>query len=136
MIRRWSPAVLAAPIGRYSHLASVPADHDTVLISGQVGVLPDGVLAGPDAESQTRQIFANIELLLGSLGAGPEHLVKLVTLVAGAEHVPGCRTARREVFAEWYPDDDWPAQSLAVVTALATPELTVEIEGVVALPRR
>ncbi|MEV4365116.1 RidA family protein [Nonomuraea sp. NPDC051941] len=136
MIRRWNPPTLAPPIGQYSHLASVPADHELVMISGQVGALPDGTLAGPDAETQTRQIFANIELLLDSLGAGPQHLVKLFTLVAGVEHVAGCRAARAETFAKWYPDGDWPAHSLAVVTALADPALTVEIEGVAALPRR
>jgi enamine deaminase RidA (YjgF/YER057c/UK114 family) len=136
MIRRWNPTDLAPPIGQYSHLAAVPADHEVVFISGQVGVLADGTLAGPDAESQTRQIFANIETLLGSLGGGPQQLVKLLTLVSGTEHLAGCRAAREEVFARWYPDSDWPAHSLAVVAGLATPELTVEIEGTAALPRR
>src|SRR3954464_12084219 len=87
MIRRWSPAGLAPPIGQYSHLAAVPADHELVFISGQVGVLEDGTLAGPDAESQTRQAFACIGRLLDSLGAGPEHLVKLLTLVSGTENL-------------------------------------------------
>jgi 2-iminobutanoate/2-iminopropanoate deaminase len=136
MIRRWSPAGLAPPIGQYSHLATVPADHDLVFVSGQVGVLEDGTLAGPDAESQTRQAYANIGVLLDSLGAGPEHLVKLLTLVSGTEHLAGCRSARDEVFAKWYPGGDWPAHSLMVVAALAAPELTVEIEGTVAVPRR
>ncbi|MEU0569115.1 RidA family protein [Nonomuraea sp. NPDC005983] len=136
MVRRWSPAGLAPPIGQYSHLAGVPADHELVFISGQVGALDDGTLAGPDAESQTRQAFANIETLLASLGAEPGHLVKLLTLVAGTEHLDGCRVARTEVFARWYPDGDWPAHSLAVVAALAAPELAVEIEGVAAVPRR
>ncbi|MER6948157.1 RidA family protein [Nonomuraea sp. NPDC000554] len=136
MIRRWNPAAIAPPIGQYSHLASVPADHELVFVSGQVGVLDDGTLAGSDARSQTRQIFANIERLFDSLGVGPEHLVKLMTLVAGTEHLYGCRAARQEVFGRWYPDGDWPAHSLAVVVALATPELAVEIEAVVAVPRR
>ena len=136
MVRRWSPSGLASPIGQYSHLAAVPVDHDLVLISGQVGVLEDGALAGPDAEAQTRQAFANIERLLESLDAGPEHLVKLFTMVSGIEHLAGCRAARQEVFARWYPDGDWPAHSLAVVAALAVPELTVEIEGMAAVPRR
>ncbi|MFI7443003.1 RidA family protein [Nonomuraea indica] len=136
MIRRWSPDAVAPPIGRYSHLAAVPADHELVFIAGQVGVLEDGTLAGPDAQSQTRQVLANIDKLLASLGAGPESLVKLLTMVAGAEHLPGCRAAMQEAFTRWYPEDDWPAHSLMVVAALATPELAVEIEGVAAVPRR
>jgi 2-iminobutanoate/2-iminopropanoate deaminase len=136
MIRRWSPDGVAPPIGQYSHLAAVPADHELVFVSGQVGVAEDGTLAGLDARSQTRQAFANIGRLLDALGAGPEHLVKLLTLVAGAEHLDGSRLAREEVFAAWYPDGGWPAHSLMVVAALAKPELTVEIEAVVAVPPR
>jgi enamine deaminase RidA (YjgF/YER057c/UK114 family) len=134
--RRWNPDNVAPPIGRYSHLAAVPSDHELVFISGQVGVLEDGTLAGSDAESQTRQILANIGRLLGSLDAGPEHLVKLLTLLSGTEHLAGYRAAQAEVFARWFPDGDWPAQSLAVVAALATSELAVEIEGMAAVPRR
>ncbi|MFF5208359.1 RidA family protein [Streptosporangium sp. NPDC000396] len=136
MIRRWNPDTVAPPIGRYSHLASVPEGHELVFIAGQVGALEDGTLAGPDAESQTRQIFANIERLLESLGAGPEHLVKLLTMVAGTEHLGGFRAAVQDVFPKWYPDGDWPTNSLLVAAALATPELAVEIEAVVAVPRR
>jgi enamine deaminase RidA (YjgF/YER057c/UK114 family) len=135
MIRRWSPAGLAPPIGQYSQLAAVPADHDLVFVSGQVGVLADGTLAGPDAKAQTGQAFANINALLDSLGAGPEHVVKLFTLVSGVEHLAGCREAREEVFAAWYPEGDWPAHSLLVAAALAAPELAVEIEATVAVPR-
>jgi enamine deaminase RidA (YjgF/YER057c/UK114 family) len=136
MIRRWNPAGLAPPIGQYSHLAAVSADHELVFVSGQVGVRQDGTLAGPDAESQTRQALANIGTLLGALGAGPAHLVKLLTLVSGTEHLEGSRAAREEVFAKWYPERDWPAHTLMVVAALAKPELTVEIEATVAVPRR
>ncbi|WP_214416298.1 RidA family protein [Sphaerisporangium fuscum] len=136
MIRRWSPDDLAPPIGRYSHLAAVPDGHEIVFVAGQVGVLGDGELAGPDAESQARQVFANIETLLASMGAGPEHLVKLFTMVAGTEHLAGCRAAIGEAFGRWYPGGDWPAQSLVVVAALARPDLAVEIEAVVAVPRR
>ncbi|MFB9840053.1 RidA family protein [Actinoallomurus acaciae] len=136
MIRRWSPDGLAAPIGQYSHLASVPPDHELVFISGQVGALEDGTLAGPDAESQTRQAFVNIATLLDSLGAGPASLVKLLTMVSAREHLAGSRAAREKIFAAWYPEGDWPAHSLMVVDSLAAPELTVEIEGVAAVPRR
>ncbi|CAM03871.1 enamine deaminase RidA (YjgF/YER057c/UK114 family) [Saccharopolyspora erythraea NRRL 2338] len=135
MIKRWNPSGVAAPAGRYSHLASVPADHGVVFLSGQIGAREDGSLAGPDAEAQTRQAFTNIAVLLDSLGAGPRSVVKLFTLVAGTEHLDGFRSALREVFDDWYPDGDWPAQSLAVVAALATPELAVEVEAVAAVPR-
>ncbi|MDH2430355.1 RidA family protein [Sphaerisporangium sp. TRM90804] len=134
MIRRWSPAVVAPPIAQYSHLVRVPHDHDLVWIAGQFGILPDGTLAGVDAGAQTRQIYVNLEQLLGTLGAGPQHLVKLFTMITGLEHLEGQRLARREVFDRWYPDGDYPANSLAIIAALGTPELHVEIEAIAAVP--
>ncbi|MGN9846427.1 RidA family protein [Nonomuraea sp. H19] len=79
------------------------------------------------------QIFANLQAACEELRATPRDLVKLLTFVAGSHHLSGFYAAREEVFAEWHPDGDVPAHSLAVVSALATPELTVEVEAVVAL---
>ncbi|WP_406631401.1 RidA family protein [Amycolatopsis sp. WGS_07] len=135
MIRRWNPETLAAPIGTYSHLAHVPAEYELVLVSGQVGVLPDGTLAGDDAESQGRAVFANIERLLEAAGAGPDQLVRVFSMVAGTEHLAGYRTALREAFERWYPRGDWPAQSLIVAAALAKPEILAEVEATIAVPR-
>ncbi|MFP3988178.1 RidA family protein [Streptomyces sp. E11-3] len=129
-----NPSVIGAPVGKYSHLVEAPADHRTIHISGQVGTLPDGSLAGPDVATQTRQIFANIGELLASLGAGPGDLVKLTSFVSGVSCLPGYFRARDEVYAEWFAEGDYPAHSLAVVQALAKPELAVEIEGIVAIP--
>ncbi|KZB86167.1 RidA family protein [Amycolatopsis regifaucium] len=133
--RRWNPEEVASPVGRYSHLATVPPECEIVFLSGQLGVLPDGSLAGPDAEVQGRQIFANIEALLTAAGGEPRHLVKLLTLVGGTEHLAGYRTAQAEAFGRWFPEGDFPAQSLAVVAALAAPEYAVEVEAVAAIPR-
>ncbi|MEU8267266.1 RidA family protein [Sphaerisporangium sp. NPDC049002] len=136
MIRRWNPPGVAPPLSQYSHLVSVPSDHELVLIAGQFGLLPDGTLAGVDAETQSRQIFVNIETLLASIGAGPENLVRLFTMVTGSEHLEGSRRARHEAFARWYPDGDYPTNSIAVLDALSTRELNVQIEGLAAIPAR
>ncbi|MFJ4828881.1 hypothetical protein ACIP79_02960 [Streptomyces sp. NPDC088747] len=42
--------------------------------------------------------------------------------------------ARQKRFADWYPDGNWPAQTLAVVAALGMPELVVEVEAVATAP--
>ncbi|MEV1243352.1 RidA family protein [Nonomuraea sp. NPDC050022] len=133
MTKRWNPVGVPAPIGNYSHVATVPENTTLVFVSGQVGNLRDGSLAGPDALSQTRQVFANLRSVLDEFGATPDDVVKLLTFVSGTEQLPGFFAARDEVFAEWYPDGDVPAHSLAVVAALAAPELTVEIEAVIAV---
>ncbi|EFL08391.1 RidA family protein [Streptomyces sp. AA4] len=134
-MKRWNPDTVGAPVGRYSHVARVEAGHELVLISGQIGALPDGTLAGPDAEAQTREVLANIERVLAAAGARPEHLVKVFSMVAGTEHLAGFRAAVGEVFARWFPAQDWPTQSMVVVSALARPEIVVEIEATAAVPR-
>ncbi|NIH83467.1 RidA family protein [Amycolatopsis granulosa] len=135
MIRRWNPGTVAAPIGMYSHLAQVPAGHELVVISGQVGARPDGTLAGEDAAAQTEAVFANLERLLAQAGAGPQHLVKVFSMVAGTEHLPGFRSVVKQTFTRWFPGGDWPAQSLIVAAALATPDILVEVEAMAAVPR-
>lgn len=132
--RRRNPAVVAPPLGRYSHVAEVPPGNRLVFFAGQLGVRPDGALAGPGAEAQARQIFANLHALLAAEGAGPEHLVKLTTLLAGTEHLAGYRAAQAEAFGKWFPDGDFPAQTLAVVAALAGPDYVAEVEAVAAVP--
>lgn len=136
MIRRWSPAEAPAPLAAYNHLAAVPPDHQLIIFAGQVGTLPDGTLAGPDAETQARRALANIETLLTTLNATPANLVKLSTLVAGPEHLPGLRAALRDTLATWFPTGDAPPNTLAIVAGLATPALTVEIEAMAAVPIR
>ena len=134
--RRWNPSTVAPPVGRYSHLVEVPADHRLGFVSGQVGNLPDGSLAGHDAASQTRQALANIEALLAAAGATPASLVRLQTFVAGTDQLAGFREAFGAVYARWFPDGaiDFPGHSLLVVQALAAPEYRVEIEAWFAVP--
>ncbi|GAA4994644.1 RidA family protein [Yinghuangia aomiensis] len=135
MISRSNPTGVAAPIGKYHHITTVPACTDIVFISGQVGNHLDRRPVDPSAEAQARQAFANLGTILDEIGAVPADIVKLVTFAVGTDSLAGFRVARDEVFAAWYPDGAVPAHSLAVVTALAAPELLLEIEAVVAVSR-
>ncbi|MGP3930262.1 RidA family protein [Nonomuraea sp. KM88] len=136
MVRRWSPPEVGAPLAKYHHLAAAPADSELLFIAGQVGTDATGTLVGSDAATQTRQIFANIEALLASAGSGPRHLLRLFTMVAGTEHLAGFRSTLDEVYAAWFPDGDWPANSLIVAAALAAPDIVVEVEAVAVVPER
>ena len=129
--RRWSPSTVASPIGRYSHLVEVPAGSRLIFISGQVGNLPDGEMVGTDVTSQTERALANIEALLTGEGAGPEHLVRLQSFVAGPSNIDGFRTGYAATLDRWFGGRDArpPGHTLLVVPALARPDILVEIEG-------
>lgn len=132
---RWNPDTVAPPIGKYSHLTSVPEGKQLVFIAGQVGNDTDGSLA-ESAEEQTVLALRNIERLLASMGATPADLVRLLTFVSGTESIPGFVAGRDRVFAEWFPEGDYPGHSLAVVAALIKPEIHIELEGWAAVDAR
>ena len=52
----------------YTHVVKF-GEGRLAFISGQVGVAPDGEVAGEDLESQTRQAFANLGAALAAVGA-------------------------------------------------------------------
>ncbi|RGE19145.1 RidA family protein [Leucobacter sp. wl10] len=134
-IRRYSPDGIAPPVGAYSHLAAVSGPAEWVFISGQVGADRDGVVPD-DVAAQTRNALRNIEALITAAGGTPQSIVRCMTFLVGAEHMPEYAAARNAIFAEWFPAGDLPGHSLAIVAGLARPQLLVEIEGWIALPAR
>jgi 2-iminobutanoate/2-iminopropanoate deaminase len=134
VLHRSNPSGVAAPTGRYHHVVAVPAGTSLAFLAGQVGYPPDGGPAPADAAAQARQAFENIATIVRDLGAGPADIAKFTTLVVGPDGLAGFRAARDEVFDAWYPDGDVPANTLMLVAGLASPEILIEIEAVVALP--
>ena len=68
-----TPPNTPQPIGPYNHIAKVGA---WITIGGTAGVNPaSGLLAGPDAYSQARQILASLRVMLESVGSDLEHVV-------------------------------------------------------------
>lgn len=122
-----NPATVHKPLGVYHHVVRVSAGAETVHISGQVGVRPDGGVE-QGAAAQAEQAFRNIRACLEAVGMGPEHLVKLVLLLTDAGDVAAVRAARTKVLGEGIA----PASTLMVISALAAPELRVEIEAIAA----
>jgi enamine deaminase RidA (YjgF/YER057c/UK114 family) len=130
MTRRWSPDTVAAPLGNYNHLVEVPAGNRLLFISGQVGIHPDGSLAGSDAQTQTLQALSNIEALLAAEHATPADLVRLMSFVVGRESLDGFRAALTDTFERWFPQGSgFPGHSLLLVQGLARPDFVVEIEA-------
>ena len=131
--QRLNPPAAPAPGGKYSQLAIVAADTRVATFAGQVATTSAG--AGPaGAADQTRLVFAAIADLLGSQGARPRDLIKLTTFVVGRDTLAGFAAARDEIYADWFPDGDFPPNTLVVVAGLAAESLLVEIEGSFACP--
>jgi 2-iminobutanoate/2-iminopropanoate deaminase len=121
-IKRNNPAGVHQPGSKYVHAVSIPAAARRVVISGQVGVRPDGTLVR-DLEGQIAQIIANIDAILKSEGLRPENIVKLRTYVVDRAALPIWRTHRDKFMA-----GTLPASTLVFVSGLVDPDMKIEVE--------
>jgi 2-iminobutanoate/2-iminopropanoate deaminase len=123
-----NPPGLTKPTG-YTHVV-VAADRRTVYIAGQVASDSTGTLVGSgDFKAQAEQVFANLRLALATVGASFSDVVKTTTFITDAKQVPALRDIRTRYLDPKHP----PANTLLVVSALARPELLIEIEAVAVL---
>ena len=118
-----NPAGVHAPGSRYSHAALVEGPARRLVISGQIGVAPDGTVlaAGPD---QIRQALANLGAILAEHGMGPGNVVKLGVFLTDRALIPVWR-AEREAFLGTLA----PASTLLLVAGLADPRFVFEVEA-------
>lgn len=99
-----------------------------VFTSGQVGTDPEGQVP-PDIREQTRNCLDNIQAVLEAAGSNMAHALKATVFLTDIRDF----AAMNEVYRQAFPGD-LPARSTVEVSALARPELKVEIEVVAALP--
>lgn len=131
-----TPSGVPCPIGMYSALFEVDLTPDRRLVtfSGLVGVCGDGT-PGPDVGSQVRLIFEGLDRIVQYYGAERSDVGKLLTFLRDDVPFEDYSAARTPIYEDWYPDGVYPAHSLAMVSGLAGPDLLVEIEGMLVVPR-
>lgn len=118
-----NPSGVPLPAARYSQAALIEGGGRRLIVSGQIGVLPDGtVLDAPEA--QVRQALANLAAVLAAHGMRPENVVKLTVLLTDRALLPVWRTERDVVFGEHAP-----CSTLMVVAGLADPRFVLEVEA-------
>ena len=121
-IIRKTPKTTYQPVGKYSHTTIIPAGMDTYVFSGQIGIRDDGSF--PAAfNDEVLQLFKNIKVLLGTEG------------LSGADITKVNIWSVKEI--DWdYFDNEWdklfdrayPSMTIAHVTALGLPEISIEID--------
>jgi enamine deaminase RidA (YjgF/YER057c/UK114 family) len=120
------PASVGKPASRFAHGVSVDGAARWLHISGQVGRELDGSVSG-DTRAQMRRCLSNIIAVLEDAGMGIPNLVKLTVFITNAQDVALFRETRDQML-----DGHLCASTLLVVSALASPDWTVEIEAVAA----
>lgn len=126
MNRKLNPSTIAPPGGRYTHAIEVPPGARWLVVSGQVGVAPDGSTP-PDIGGQTENCFRNISAILADAGMSLADVVKITVFLTDEGDIAGFRAARERMTGEALP-----ASTLVVVSRLVRPEWRVEIEALAA----
>jgi 2-iminobutanoate/2-iminopropanoate deaminase len=125
-----NPPGLTRPTG-YTHVV-VSADGRTAYIAGQVAFDSAGTVVGVgDFQAQAEQVFANLRRALASVEATFRDVMKTTTFMTDLKSLPILRETRARYFDAAHP----PANTLVPVPTLARPDLLLEIEAVVDLPR-
>jgi len=119
-----NPAGMAPPAG-YSY--AVKKTGTPVFISGQVAIDGAGSLVGEgDIEAQVEQVFQNLRTVVAGCGGSIDDIVKITVFVTDSAYRPAVGAARMRHFKE----GQYPASTYLVVSALAIPQLLVEVEAV------
>ena len=121
-----TPSTVAPPFGPYSHAVEVPPNARLLYMSGEVGVLPDGII--PEGiEAQADASWRNIITILEDAGMSIEDLVKITTYLASSDCVAAAGAARAQ-----YLGAARPASATIILGGFVKPEWLIEIEAVAA----
>ena len=119
-----NPPSMAPPRG-YSY--AIKKSGTPVYIAGQVAIDGQGRVVGEgDAAAQAEQAFQNLRTVVQACGGTMDDIVKINIYVTDAAHRPAVVAARQQHFSEGH----CPASTYVVISALAVPQLLVEVEAV------
>jgi len=99
---------------------------DLIFVSGQGAVDPDtGKLVGPDVESQTEQVFKNIQTILEAAGSDLKHILRCGVFLADIHEFSKMNAVYERVM-----DGHRPARTTVQVAKLPMEGLRVEIDAI------
>ena len=112
-----------------THYAEAVRFGDLLFVSGCAPIDAEGNLVGAnDVVSQTRQVLNNMKMVLEGAGANFANVVSVTIYLTDVAERPKIDPVRAEFFGETKP-----ASTLVEVSALAIPDMKVEIEAIAGL---
>ncbi len=127
------PIELASPpkVARASTYEHAARAGDFIFVAGQVARDETNAWVGiGDAGKQAEQVYRNIGRVLAHMGAGPEDVVKINTIMTDRNDRDALTAARLAFFG-----NHRPPHTGMVIAGLGSPEVKVEVEVVAYLPQ-
>jgi 2-iminobutanoate/2-iminopropanoate deaminase len=121
-VTRSNPPAVRQPTG-YTHAIEITNPERRLIISGQVGMAPDGTVSA-SPEGQIAQALANLRAILAAHGMTVENIVKTTAFLTDRDLLTTYRQMRGATFG-----DHAPASTLLFVAGLADPQWVFEIEA-------
>ena len=121
-VTRSNPSTVRAPTG-YTHAIEVRTPERWLVISGQVGLAPDGTIPETGG-GQITQALANLRAVLEANDMTVTNIVKTTVFLTDRSLLGAYRAARAALLGEHAP-----ASTLLFVAGLADPRFVVEIEA-------
>lgn len=113
----------------FSQAWRIEGARSIITVSGQAPISPEGQLVGPgDFDTQVRQVFENLGAVLEAAEAGFDAVVKLTVYLTDMSRLRDYTRIKGEFFIGAHP-----ASTALGVTALARPEMMVEVEALAVL---
>lgn len=118
---------LPSPIGPYSPGVTFER---LIFVSGQGATVPEtGELSGPDAATQTEQIFKNMERVLKAAGSDLQHVLRCGVFIVDMRDFDEMNAVYERMMA-----GNKPARTTVQVTSLPIVGLRVEIDAIAYVP--
>lgn len=118
-----NPDGVRTPASRYSLACLVQGPGQRLVISGQVGITPDGAIP-EDGAAQVKQCLANLTTILAAHGMGPRDVVKVTVFLTDPALIQPWRELRDAAL-----EGHAPTSTLLIVAGLADPRFLVEVEA-------
>lgn len=122
-MQKINPDTITTPASNYSQGVVVPRQAERLIVSGQIGVNPDGQLADGMA-AQMERCWLNIFGVLEAANMSKHNLVKITVFVTDSTATSLYREIRDRML-----EGHAPAATYVVVSGLASPDFLVEIEA-------
>jgi 2-iminobutanoate/2-iminopropanoate deaminase len=110
----------------FSQAWRVDGAQSTVFVSGQGPLSPDGELVGDgDFEAQTRQVFENLQTVLGDAGAALDAIVRITVYLTDIGTLRDFGRIKAE-----FIEGEQPASTAVEVSSLALPGMMIEVDAI------
>lgn len=125
-LKRHNPDDIVKPAAPYSQGVEVPPSARWLYVAGQVGVNPDGSIAG-DSRKQLERAWQNVLAVLAAARMSAADLVRVCVYITNPDDVQLNREYWKRISHR-----GGPAITMVTVKRLSHPDWTVEIEAVAA----